>query len=319
MHSQNGPSRWSIERHGELVTEHPLFLYRAFISHCATDALIGRRLAHALSRYKVPASLSGRATHLGKAPTQLTPIFTRPGDQCSRALPVDVIHALFGSQFLIVIATRASESDEQVNKEIRMFKHFHGENRILYIETEAPGQKHLPLAARFGVDADGASTDRNAHPGQIIEWDGRNQSAFEKIVAYLLGISFVDLREAQSKAGRANRAKWAIIGATALALLSKQYWPSESLNVLRPSIATEAAKATVLSGSAPVLALSSTNEVWQGFPAPIASFNPGPKKTERLTFQDARPRLQAVIASRSSYRTFSLEKNRRSARKIRAF
>jgi hypothetical protein len=201
---------------GQSVTEHPLFLYKAFISHCSADEALGQRLARALEAYQIAGSLVGKETYAGRVPPHLRPIFLRAADETMRPLPVDVVNALFGSQFLIVIASMACVEDEQVNKEIRLFKHYHGESRILYL-TETPCR--LPAAALYHVDADGALTDRHAHPGQTIKWRPDGKEHVDRIVASLLGVGLDELNAANAKARRIDRMKWALVGALLLLLL----------------------------------------------------------------------------------------------------
>jgi hypothetical protein len=198
------------------VTEHPLFLYKAFISHCSADEALGQRLARALEAYRIAGCLVGKETYAGRVPPHLRPIFLRAADETMRPLPVDVVNALFGSQFLIVIASMACVEDEQVNKEIRLFKHYHGESRILYL-AETPCR--LPAAAFYHVDADGTLTDRHAHPGQTIKRTPDGKEHVDRIVAALLGVGLDEVNAANAKARRAVRMKWAFFAAPLLLFL----------------------------------------------------------------------------------------------------
>lgn len=192
------------------MTERPLFLYRAFIAHCDADKAVGALLARSLRSYRVGAPLVGQETHAGKISTRLGPIFTRPADESLRPLSGEVVHALFGSQFLIVIVSRHCPSSEQVNKEIRLFKHYHGESRILYVVIGDGSEKCFPAAALFHVDADGALTDREAHPGHIVEAHSGIGTLTPHVAAYLLGVSLDAVETAQERRRRAINIKWSI-------------------------------------------------------------------------------------------------------------
>jgi MTH538 TIR-like domain (DUF1863) len=198
------------------MTEHPLTLYKAFISHCAPDAAMGDWLARSLRDYRVGRTLVGTDTHAGKISAHLGPIFSRSADEGLRPLSGEVVHALFGSQYLVVIVSRRCENSEQVNKEIKLFKHYHGENRILYVAVGDEAPHRFPQAALYHVDADGALTDREAHPGQVIEAHLGNGLLLERIVAHLLGVSLDRLSAAQNRNRLETRVKWAAAGAALL-------------------------------------------------------------------------------------------------------
>jgi len=202
------------------MTEHPLTLYKAFISHCAPDAAMGDWLARSLREYKVGRTLRGADTHAGKITAHLGPIFSRPADEGLRPLSGEIVHALFGSQYLIVIVSRHCPRSEQVNKEIRLFKHYHGDNRILYVAVGDDGRKRFPEAALYHVDADGALTDREAHPGQVIESLAGDGPLLERIVAHLLGVSLDRLAAARNRDRLEMRLKWVAVGAALLFVAS---------------------------------------------------------------------------------------------------
>jgi MTH538 TIR-like domain (DUF1863) len=202
------------------MTEHPLTLYKAFISHCAPDAAMGDWLARSLRAYKVGRTLRGADTHAGKITAHLGPIFSRAADEGLRPLSGEIVHALFGAQYLIVIVSRHCPRSEQVNKEIRLFKHYHGENRILYVAVGDEGRDRFPEAALYHVDADGALTDRDAHPGQVIEAHSGDGTLLERIVAHLLGVSLDRLAAARKRDRLELRLKWAAVAAALLFVAS---------------------------------------------------------------------------------------------------
>lgn len=200
------------------MTERPLFLYKAFISNCESDEAMGQWLAQSLRDYKVGRSLLGDETHAGRIAPHPGLIFSRQAQESLRPLSGDVVHALFGSQYLIVIASRHCPRSDQVNREIKLFKHYHGENRILYVAIDDRTGHLFPPAALFHVDADGALTDREAHPGQIIEGGARSAALIERIVAYLLGMSLDRLAAARARDRWERRAKWAAAGVVLMIL-----------------------------------------------------------------------------------------------------
>lgn len=135
----------------------------------------------------------GKDKHAGRISAGLGPIFSRRADDSLRPLSTDVVNALFGSQFLNVVASHDFSRSEQVNKEIKLFKHYHGESRPLYLLPEDTAGQSFPAAALFHVDADGALRARETHPEQIIKGTLGSGPLVHRIAAYLLGVSADEL------------------------------------------------------------------------------------------------------------------------------
>lgn len=214
------------------MTENHLFLYKAFISHCDADTAFADWLAHALRNYRVGRSIVGKDTHAGRIFAGLGLIFSRRPHDDLRPLSSDIVNALFGSQYLIVITSEDCPKSEQVNKEIKLFKHYHGESRILYLPTQDAEGTSFPVAARFHVDADGALTDREAHPGQVIKGAPRSDALLHRIAAYLLGVSVDELATAREHDRWAKRIRWGLAGAAALILCLRFLGPIPQVSFL---------------------------------------------------------------------------------------
>ena len=76
----------------------------------------------------------------GPVPRSLRPVFRDRADFSAGPLQAQTIEALKNSQFLIVIASPHSAASDYVNEEIRLFKSFGGEGRVLslIVEGEPP-------------------------------------------------------------------------------------------------------------------------------------------------------------------------------------
>jgi tetratricopeptide (TPR) repeat protein len=201
----------------------PAWRYRAFISYSHRDKRAVSWLHGALERFRVPKRLVGQDGPWGPVPARLTPIF-RDRDElpASGNLGAELMSALAGSQFLLVVASPASARSRWCNEEILAFKRTHGPDRVLALVVDGepnakdPEKEALAPALRFQVGPDGQLSDIPAEPiaaDMRREADGR-RLAFLKIVAGLTGVRLDELvqREAQR---RARRLTWIASGALA--------------------------------------------------------------------------------------------------------
>jgi tetratricopeptide (TPR) repeat protein len=190
------------------------FRYRAFISYSHADKRWSEWLHRSLETYRSPRKLVGRTTSAGPVPRRLTPVF-RDRDDLPAAgdLSQEVDQALRTSQFLVVICSPAAAQSKWVNEEIRHFKSYHGEDRILAaivggepFASNDDNQAHLecfPQALRWHVNKQGELTEHPAEPIAADFREGGDGKKFgrSKIAAGLLGVRLDDLirREAQRR------------------------------------------------------------------------------------------------------------------------
>lgn len=195
------------------------YAYRAFISYSHRDKEIAQRLHRAIESYRIPSKLVGRQTAVGRAPSRLRPIFRdREELPASGDLSAELTAALRQSMFLLVVCSPASAKSRWVNEEIKQFKAFHGDGRVLALvvdgephASEIPGRDHrecFPEAMRFRIGPDGQLSDIPAEP---IAADYRREAdgprlATQKLIAGLTGLKLDDLvqRETQRRIAQAT-------------------------------------------------------------------------------------------------------------------
>jgi tetratricopeptide (TPR) repeat protein len=197
----------------------PTYAYRAFISYSHADKQLAQRLHRAIESYPIPGKLIGKQTAVGKTPRRLRPIFRdREELPASGDLSAELTAALQGSMFLIVVCSPAAARSRWVNEEIRQFKQFHGDGRVLALvvdgephASDIPGSHHLecfPEALRWRIGPDGKLSDVPAEPIAADlrrEADGR-RLATQKLIAGLTGLKLDELvrRETQRRIAQAT-------------------------------------------------------------------------------------------------------------------
>lgn len=195
------------------------YAYRAFISYSHRDKDVAQRLHRAIESYPIPSKLVGRVTAVGVTPRRLRPIFRdREELPASGDLSAELTRALRQSMFLIVICSPASARSRWVNEEIRQFKAFHGDGRVLALVVDGepgasaiPGMDHrecFPEALRFRIGSDSQLSSVAAEP---IAADYRRDAdgprlATQKLIAGLTGLKLDDLvqRETQRRIAQAT-------------------------------------------------------------------------------------------------------------------
>lgn len=195
------------------------YAYRAFISYSHADKQLAQRLHRAIESYPIPSKLVGKETAVGTTPRRLRPIFRdREELPASGDLSAELTAALQSSMFLIVVCSPAAARSRWVNEEIRQFKAFHGDGRVLALvvdgephASDIPGSHHMecfPEALRWRIGPDGKLSDIPAEPIAADlrrEADGR-RLATQKLVAGLTGLKLDELvrRETQRRIAQAT-------------------------------------------------------------------------------------------------------------------
>lgn len=182
------------------------YRYWAFISYSHRDTNWAKRLHSHLETWKVPRSLVGHATPVGKIPRRLNPIF-RDRDEMSGGGNLDevILAALKTSRYLIVVCSPASSASQYVDEEIRMFKAMGREDRILYIILNGePGSNAvcLPSWARRRVGVDGAETTVEPLAADARRGKDGYRNATLKILARLLDVEFDGLKRRDARRRR---------------------------------------------------------------------------------------------------------------------
>ena len=193
------------------------YRYRAFISYSHRDKAWCDWLHKSLERYRISADLAGRITAAGPVPRQLGPVFRDRADFSAGSLQAQTIEALKNSQFLIVIASPDSAASAYVNEEIRLFKSFAGEGRVLSLIVSGEAPPCFAPALRFRLTPEGAVTGEPADQvGADVAKDGKRE-ALVKIVAALVGLPYDILWQRDVKAQRLRLGGYAAVGAIAIA------------------------------------------------------------------------------------------------------
>src|SRR5208283_4767923 len=170
-----------------------------------------------LERYRVSSDLAGRITEAGAVPRDLRHVFRDRADFSAGPLQAQTIEALKSSQFLIVIASPDSAASAYVNEEIRLFKSFGGEDRVLSLIVAGEPPACFAPALRFRGAPDGALTAAPADQiGVDVAKDGKRE-ALVKIIAKLVGLPYDILWQRDVKAQRMRLAVYAAVAVIALA------------------------------------------------------------------------------------------------------
>jgi tetratricopeptide (TPR) repeat protein len=173
--------------------------YSAFISYSHFDSAFAQRLHRRLENYRLPRRLTASRGTRTNDRRRLRPIF-RDRDELTAApdLSAAVQDAIADSSALIVVCSESSRQSDWVGREVALFRQRHGDGAILAVLSEdataesfpaalrrdgPDEQAHLPLAADFRSDGDGA------------------RLALLKLVAVLAGVRLDELvqRDAQRR------------------------------------------------------------------------------------------------------------------------
>ncbi len=235
------------------------YKYWAFISYSHADDAWARWLFKALETYEVPKKLVGQPNRDGiLVPPRAAPIF-RDRDELpgSAKLTENIEYALRQARYLVVICSPNSVASQWVDQEIRIFKSYGREDRVLCLIVDGePNVTHrpelglkecFPEAVRFWVDADRRITEiptepiaADARKGK----DGKNNSVL-KLLAGILGVQYDDLRQrALQRSAQRKRIfqALALIAFAALTLTTVQFWQLKNMAVRNERMALEQTK-----------------------------------------------------------------------------
>ena len=199
------------------MTEPSFYPYRAFISYSHRDQSWCDWLHKGLERFRIDPALARLITAAGPVPSHLRPIFRDRAEFAAGSLQEQTVAALKNSQFLIVIASKASAKSAYVDAEIRQFKALRGEGFVLPLIVEGAPPECFAPALRMQIGLGGAATGARADDvaGDVAK-DGKPR-ALIKIVAGLTGLPFDDLWMRHVRETR-KRAAWIGAGAGAFAV-----------------------------------------------------------------------------------------------------
>ncbi len=187
------------------------FRYWAFISYAHADEAWAKRLHRALETYRVPRRLVGERD--GRTiPARLFPVF-RDRDELPSTFSLGdkLEQALRDSRFLIVVCSPKSAVSRWVNEEVRRFKAFGGEERVLCLivdgEPNASDQPEsgllecFPAAARFRVDQAGTLTAERTESIAADVRPGKDPvgDAMLKLIAGMIGVDLDDLKQRERR------------------------------------------------------------------------------------------------------------------------
>jgi tetratricopeptide (TPR) repeat protein len=191
--------------------------YRAFISYSHRDKPYAASVHRQLEGYRIPSKLVGRVTAVGDVPRRLHPIFRdREELPASSDLGTQLMAALRGSMFLIVICSPSGAASHWVHEEILAFKRMHGEGRVLALVVDgvpwasdkdpASPDECFPRSLRYKLGPDGELSDVRTEPlaADIRPGSDGRRLAKLKLVAGLTGLRLDDLvqREQQRRTQR---------------------------------------------------------------------------------------------------------------------
>ena len=192
--------------------------YRAFLSYSHRDTRLAWLIHWRLERFRIPQALRGRPSPIGPIPDRLHPIFLdRFHFSAGRSLNEQTIEALKDSAALILLGSPNAARSTPVNLEVQIFRGHHLKQPIApLILSGSPSDPDNPCfpPALLGI----------LGPNPVAaDWhkDGdRGATALAKIVAQLLGVAPIDIRDhfkAQQRRERLIRvAAGALVGVLSL-------------------------------------------------------------------------------------------------------
>ena len=193
----------------DTVQAPPARRYEAFISYSHLDESWASWLHKRLETYQGHRKLIGTLNRYGESvPRRLFPVF-RDRDELEGAsdLPDRIQDALQRSRFLIVVCSPRSARSKWVDEEIRTFKAFGREDRVLALivdgEPNAPPEASgaaaecFPISLLRRVGSDRELLAERAEPIAADVRKGKDgaRNALLKILAGVLGVPFDELRQ----------------------------------------------------------------------------------------------------------------------------
>ena len=218
--------------------------YWAFVSYSHQDSAWSDWLFKALETYRVPRRLVGRATRSGTVPPRLFPVF-RDRDELpgSSELSTNLVEALRGSRYLVVICSPHAARSRWVNEEIRSFKAMGSEARILALivsgepnATDKPDSGMLecfPPALRYRGE-EGASERAEPIAADVRPGKDGKPLALLKLVSGIIGVDFDELRQRERERVRARNFRIGLAAtAGTLAVVLGSMWLSVDARIER--------------------------------------------------------------------------------------
>ena len=190
--------------------------YRAFLSYSHRDTRLAWLIHWRLERFRIPQALRGRPSPIGPIPDRLHPIFLdRFHFSAGRSLTDQTIEALKDSAAPILLGSPNAARSAPVNLEVQIF-HGHNPNQPIapLILSGSPSDPDNPCFPPALLDILGANP-------VAADWhkDGdRGATALAKIVAQLLGVAPIDIRDHFKAQQRRERSAWAATGALIVVL-----------------------------------------------------------------------------------------------------
>lgn len=196
------------------------FKYWAFISYSHKDEKQSKWLHRAIENYRVPKHLIGKTIDGQVIPKKITPVFRdREELPASSDLNNSIKEALRNSRTLVVLSSPSAAKSKWVNEEIRVFKSF-GENQrvlttILDGEPNASDKEDeskeecFPEALKYKVDTHGQISDERVEPIAADLRPGKDGKLNTKLktIAGILGVSFDELKRRDQRR-RVIRNSW---------------------------------------------------------------------------------------------------------------
>jgi len=195
------------------------FRYKAYISYSHKDDTWARWLHRSIEAYRVPKSLVGSNTALGKVPARISPVF-RDRDELSSAADLGgtVKQALSDSESLIVICSMAAAASLWVREEIREFVRLGRRDRIFCVIVDGEASASGSIAAVF-PDAIAEAGMLEPLAADVRKWADGKQLAKLKLISGMLGVPLDQLRRRELQRRRKTMALTLAAAVAALAIV----------------------------------------------------------------------------------------------------
>ena len=196
------------------------FKYWAFISYNHKDEKQSKWLHRAIENYRVPKHLIGKTIDGQVIPKKITPVF-RDRDElpASSDLNNSIKEALRNSRTLVVLSSPSAAKSKWVNEEIRVFKSFGENQRVLTTildgepnvsdKEDESKEECFPEALKYKVDTHGQISEDRVEPIAADLRPGKDGKLNTKLktIAGILGVSFDELKRRDQRR-RVIRNSW---------------------------------------------------------------------------------------------------------------
>jgi len=191
--------------------------YKAFLSYSHQDEKIAKKLHRALENYSPPRHVSSEDIKT------LGPVFRDQDEMSAGADLSDKIKsALKQSEYLIVLASPASQQSHWVNDEIRFFRELNGSSKILSaLIYENPVESFPPALLETGLEPLAADLTR-----------GQFRLGVTQLAASMMDVGLDDLIQRDLKKLRRRVTAITVGSATALIVMGSLTWAAWSAQQL---------------------------------------------------------------------------------------